>query len=539
MRNIERLSGAGIRFVDKKREPNINDLQRQYGKILAGFSDKNRPGKESKISDTFQIVSERLEKQEGFVFGKRQKDILKLKLARHLLKIPKDETIDHNTLYDAIKESPRFLNENSGSLHHLLKTHEQKTVQKIAEMRKKRAEMTGEKGLNPYEALFTTKSGNYYLARLLNMPHLQEESEYMRNCVGTSDSYINRMKKGEIEIFSFRKLEDDAPLLTIEYNLKTGIIEQIKKKNDKYLALTDLFFEDAIDALKQLRDTKNDQGKPREIEQINPNELKDISVKPEHILTDRGEIHFRDIKEKNPFILKAAEIKPTPDITHKDAAKLLQIFEHLEFKPEQIAHQPNEINKNTKTYVGKLEPGIFGLIQQYNIEHIYTQFPEGKVGLEKDFEVGPITLEEFERKREQYNKTVTDESQKIEIGSYAEEMMKSKDFATLKKPEQMTLVWLKVRNLGVEKHTTIEEIYHHAQKLGLDILPPEAAPYLLLRHINQLLGKGIGIGTKKIIDESGSPRRFELERSGWGRTLGGREDSKFSPSYKVVFRLPK
>ncbi|PIS39433.1 MAG: hypothetical protein COT33_02110 [Candidatus Nealsonbacteria bacterium CG08_land_8_20_14_0_20_38_20] len=173
----------------------------------------------------------------------------------------------------------------------------------------------------------------------------------------------------------------------------------------------------------------------------------------------------------------------------------------------------------------------------YKIEHIYTQFPEGRVGIEKDFEAGPITLDEFKRKIEQYNKTVTDESQKIEIGSYAEEMIKSKDFATLKKPEQMTLVWLKVRDLGVEKHTAIEEIYRRAQEFGLDLLPPEAAPYLLLHHINQLLGREIGISTKKIIDESGSPRRFELERSGWGRALGGRQDSKFSPSYKVVFRL--
>jgi len=126
-----------------------------------------------------------------------------------------------------------------------------KTPEQIAQ-EGKRAEMTGEKGLNPYESLFTTKSDNYYLA------------------------------------------------------------------------LTDPFFEDAIDALKQLRATENDQGKPREINKINPSELKDISVKPEHILTDRGEIHFRDIKEKNPFILKTAEIKPTPDITHKDTAKLLQ-----------------------------------------------------------------------------------------------------------------------------------------------------------------------------------------------------------------------
>ncbi len=65
---VEYLSGTGIRFVDKKRGPDINDLKQQYDQILAGFSDKKRPGKESKINGTFQAVSERLEKQEGFVF---------------------------------------------------------------------------------------------------------------------------------------------------------------------------------------------------------------------------------------------------------------------------------------------------------------------------------------------------------------------------------------------------------------------------------------------------------------------------------------
>jgi len=114
-------------------------------------------------------------------------------------------------------------------------------------------------------------------------------------------------------------------------------------------------------------------------------------------------------------------------------------------------------------------------------------------------------------------------------------MIKSKDFATLKKPEQMTLVWLKVRDLGVEKHTAIEEIYRRAQEFGLDLLPPEAAPYLLLHHINQLLGREIGISTKKIIDESGSPRRFELERSGWGRALGGARTPNSAPAIRSCF----
>ena len=116
--------------------------------------------------------------------------------------------------------------------------HQEKTLIKIAEIRKKRAEVKGGEAFNPYENLFTTQSGNYYIARLLNMPHLEEESEYMDNCVGTSDSYVNRIKRGEIEILSFRnvpkvnpktgKLEGDVPIITIEYDLKTKEIRQMK-----------------------------------------------------------------------------------------------------------------------------------------------------------------------------------------------------------------------------------------------------------------------------------------------------------------------
>lgn len=519
-------------------EEYLQELNQQYEQILAGFSDKNRPEKERIIKETFGTLNERLLGQEDFIFNTIQKTILKTKLARHF---QHNETIDTNTLFDAIIESPKFVNNDKGSLHRLLEVHEQKTLLKIAEMRKKRAEMTGEKGLNPYEALFTTKSGKYYLARLLNMPHLEKESEYMKHCVGTSDSYVSRIKKGEIEIFSFRKLEGDAPLLTIEYNLKTGTIEQIRKKNDKYLYQTDPLLGDTLDALKQLRATKNDQGRPREINKINPSEIKDINLKPGHLLTGQGEVHFRNLNEKDPFILKTGEIKLTSDITHKDAAKLLRIFEHLEFKPEQIVRQPNEINKNTKAYVGKLEPAIFNKIQQYNIEYIYTQFPESRVKIERDFEAGPITLEEFERKSEKYNRTVTDESRKIEIGSISEYIMQSKDFATLKSPEQMSLVHLNVHKLGFKSNVTSEQIYGRAQELGLELCPPEVGPYKRLLDTDRPIGERYLIAMKQITTLDGQQYIFGLDHNRYGLWLETVYDfyrHNWSPATKFVFRLP-
>ena len=49
--------------------------------------------------------------------------------------------------------------------------------------------------------------------------------------------------------------------------------------------------------------------------------------------------------------------------------------------PEERATKASEINEKTKAYLGhgKLEPGIFNKIAEYDIEYIYRQFPEGKI----------------------------------------------------------------------------------------------------------------------------------------------------------------
>ena len=158
----------------------INKLNQEYQKTLATFKEENCGEKEKTISESFENLGSRIAKEQNFEFGERQKIILKLKLARHF---QNNDACDMNVLFDAIIESPKFINTDKGSLNHLFETHQTKTLQKIAEVRKARAEMTGNEKFNPYEALFETKSGKYYMARLFNMPHLQEESEYMNHCI--------------------------------------------------------------------------------------------------------------------------------------------------------------------------------------------------------------------------------------------------------------------------------------------------------------------------------------------------------------------
>jgi hypothetical protein len=149
---------------------------------------------------------------------------LRMKLSRHFEDNGDAVPINVSTFVDALIETPKFLQSDKGSVMKLFEIHEMKTLQRIAEIRKKRSEMTHEEGLNPYEALFETPSGKYYLSRLLNMPHLEQESGYMKHCVGTSDSYINKIKRGDVEIFSLRSTSDHKPNVTIEYDTKSGAL---------------------------------------------------------------------------------------------------------------------------------------------------------------------------------------------------------------------------------------------------------------------------------------------------------------------------
>jgi len=140
----------------------INRINQEYQQTLATFKEDSKQKKEQIITETFQALSRQLVSKEGFEFGERQQAVLRLKLARHF---QNNETIDLNVLLDAITETPNFINTDKGSLFRLLEIHEEKTLQKIAEIRKERAEIKGKEEFNPYEALFETKSGDYYIKR--------------------------------------------------------------------------------------------------------------------------------------------------------------------------------------------------------------------------------------------------------------------------------------------------------------------------------------------------------------------------------------
>lgn len=523
------------------QERNLKRIKEEYQKTVDTFSSDLRQGKEAALATTFQTLSRKLASKEGFQFGETEQAILKLKLARHFQKAKPGENIDINTLQDALLESPKFISTDKGSLQKLFEIHQVKTLQKIAEARKRRAEIGDKTTFNPYENLFTTKSGEYHMTRLLNMPHLEQESEYMKHCVGTSDSYINQMKRGEIEILSFRnvpkindatqRLEGDTPIITFEYNLKTKTIEQMKKYDDAYLSPDDPYYQDVIDALKQLRTTQTDRGDLRDFVKISPSELDNIQVDTYSVLTENGPIPFREFDfDAGVFVLKAGEMLITPDLSREDVGKIVRLVEGINCKPEEIAQNQEQITAETKVYIGKPTPGIFDLLPR-NVEHIYASFPEGKVSRESIM-AGGIPVKEYEEGLKQ----------KGGFSGYAGSLMENPDFVTLTDREPIDLITLRVQDLGFTEYPTTDQLYEKASELGLELCPPEVGPDYLLQNPTLDMYEWRYIAMKPITDSGGRPGVFGLARYGGGLWLGAYwagPAGKWGLDGRVVFRHRK
>jgi hypothetical protein len=202
----------------------------------------------------------------------------------------------------------------------------------------------------------------------------------------------------------------------------------------------------------------------------------------------------------------------------------------FECTPEQIAWNREEINQNTKAYVGPLFKDFFKTLN--HLEHIYTSFPEGKIRRET-IEIGGKSTQQLESELEKA---------RMKISDYAKHMMNSEDFKPQKKSEQVDTVRLKVRDLfGDNQNHTTDEIYKKAEEMGLELCPAEVGPHLRLHYKDQPLGEWFRIAMKQITDPDGSPCVFSLGHYAdrvclydhW--TNPGRQ---WDPGAGFVFRLP-
>lgn len=202
-------------------------------------------------------------------------------------------------------------------------------------------------------------------------------------------------------------------------------------------------------------------------------------------------------------------------------------------EPNQIAHKVGNIGKNTRAYVGPLEKGIFKRLQEYNIEHVYTTFPEGRIRRDD------VLLEV--KTEEQYSQELAHDG--VNVSTYAASMMKSPDFPTVKEPRQVDLVRLHVRDLGLKKgYPTTTEVFKRAEELGLSLCPTEVGPQYRLKYKDQPMDEWFYIGMKPLPGSDGGPRVFGLAHRVGGLWLNGPwagPGSGWGPGSEFVFALRK
>lgn len=200
----------------------------------------------------------------------------------------------------------------------------------------------------------------------------------------------------------------------------------------------------------------------------------------------------------------------------------------FECRPDQIAWKQKDINKNTKAYIGPLFEGIF----QINLEHIYTEFPEGRIR-KMETTIGGKDKNQLLKELKQ---------KKIDVSDWAKQMMDNKNFTTSKKPEKIILMRLTVKDIGFPDGATTQEIYNRVKELGLELCPAETGPNLRLNYLDQPLAEWFWIAMKQITDSDGRPSMFGLRRYAGGLGLYGdwaSPEGRWDSGHKFIFRLRK
>ncbi len=203
----------------------------------------------------------------------------------------------------------------------------------------------------------------------------------------------------------------------------------------------------------------------------------------------------------------------------------------FECKPKQIAYSEEEINEDTKVYVGPLFPNIFQTLK--HIEYIYTIFPEG--GIKR------TTCETGGKTKDQLKQEMS--KKKINPTEFAIQMMDNEGFSTTENSKQVDFVRLKVRDLFNDTNNhAIDEIYTKAKVFGLELCESEDGPNFRLHYTDQPQGEYIYMAMKQIAGAVGHPHVFSLHHGGGGLWLHGHwalPGRRLNSGHEFVFRLSK
>lgn len=177
----------------------------------------------------------------------------------------------------------------------------------------------------------------------------------------------------------------------------------------------------------------------------------------------------------------------------------------FECSPEQIAYKKEDIDENTKAYIGEWNPKVLALLPN-GMTNVYENFPDKKILL-KTIETDPKiqTAKDAE-------KIILDNGH--HMGPYTKSILEKTPFSKERKTYE--LVSFSVAQLGFPNGAKLEDIYERARGLGLDLCPAEVGSHLRLQYKDQPYGEYLLIAMNIIIAWGGFPRLFRVNRN-----LGG------------------
>lgn len=192
--------------------------------------------------------------------------------------------------------------------------------------------------------------------------------------------------------------------------------------------------------------------------------------------------------------------------TRNTKEDMLIIFEYTK---EQIATDKDQINEDTKAYLGEWNIDIYNVIKQYpNIKHLYESFPEKKIFM-YHLETNPDINSPEKAEQALKNKSIF-------LSDYGKDILDKTEFS--KERKEYELVQFTVKQLGLPDGATTDEIYDKAKDLGLELCPAEVGPHLRLNY------EGADwklIAMKQITDRDGHPNVFRLDADGGDLRLDG------------------
>lgn len=289
-------------------------------------------------------------------------------------------------------------------------------------------------------------------------------------------------------------------------------------KNDQAKVPRVVIVEDIEGKINEVRGIKKEENLDSEIGDVVENKLKEFGTEGEKYkkrsadmkkvtqIEEKTKIKQELTKEELTFLyeidntIEGFGYEKDPRIQEiRDQRNIEQDMSIIfDFTEEQIAHDLQEINENTKAYVGQWNINVFNIIKNYpNIKHIYEQFPDKKIFL-REFETNPTinSPQAAEKALKQNN---------IYFTGWAKDILKKTIFN--KEPQHYNLVGFTVEQLGFPNGATTEKIYNKAKQLGLKLCSAEVGPQLRLQYQGK---QWIYIAMEPIVDRDGNRGVFDL-----------------------------